>query len=115
MRHPWSLAVMSALLVEAGPITAGAAAVDFQHEIRPILSQNCFLCHGPDEKDRKAGLRLDLRAEALKPAKSGKAAIVPGQAEKSELIARITTTDDEDRMPPSKSRKKLSEPEIDLL
>jgi hypothetical protein len=110
---PWFCAISSAVLVHS--TTAFGAAVDFQREIRPILSQNCFLCHGPDEKDRKAGLRLDIRTEALKPAKSGQKAIVPGQPEKSELIARITHSDQDERMPPTKSGKKLSEREIDLF
>ncbi len=108
----WFSALIFACSLQRG---ASAAAVDFQREIRPILSQNCFVCHGPDETDRKANLRLDLRAEALKPAKSGANAIVPGQPEKSEMIARVLNADLDERMPPTKSGKKLSAHEIDLL
>ena len=96
-------------------LAAGRQSVDFQREIRPILSQNCFLCHGPDENDRKGSLRLDVREEALKPAKSGAIAIVPNNPEKSELVKRITHSDLDERMPPSKSPKKLTAKEIDLL
>jgi len=60
--------------------------IDFNKEIRPILSEKCYKCHGPDEAVRKAKLRLDIRIEALKPAKSGLPAIVPGAPEKSELV-----------------------------
>src|SRR5687767_9426712 len=94
---------------------AGSRPVDFQREIRPILSQNCFLCHGPDENERKAGLRLDIREEALKPAKSGAKAIVPKQPEQSELLKRIAHSDPDELMPPAKSGKKLTASEIDLL
>src|SRR6476660_6148860 len=65
-------------------------SVNFDRDIRPILSENCFACHGPDEAKRKAKLRLDLHDEALKPAKSGERAIVPGHLEKSALWARVT-------------------------
>jgi mono/diheme cytochrome c family protein len=94
---------------------APAVTVDFNRDIRPILSENCFKCHGPDDEARKAKLRFDLRTEALKPAKSGKEAIVPGSPEKSELVARITATDPDDRMPPLKSGKKLDAKQIELL
>src|ERR1043166_1726422 len=88
---------------------------DFNRDIRPILTENCFKCHGPDDGGRKAKLRFDLRAEALKPAKSGSVAIVPGVPDKSELIARITATDLDDRMPPLKTGKKLTATQIETL
>ncbi|PYJ05801.1 MAG: hypothetical protein DME25_07785, partial [Verrucomicrobia bacterium] len=88
---------------------------DFNREIRPILAENCYKCHGPDDGARKAKLRFDVRTEALKPAKSGKTAIVPGAPDKSELVARITATDPDDRMPPLKTGKKLSAKQIELL
>lgn len=97
------------------PLLAADRAVDFQREIRPILSQNCFLCHGPDENERKGGLRLDIRDDALKPAKSGAIAIVPGKLDESELLKRISHSDADELMPPSKSGKKLAAAEIDLL
>jgi hypothetical protein len=89
--------------------------VDFQREVRPILSQNCFLCHGPDESERKGGLRLDVREGALTPAKSGAKAIVPKQADESELLKRITHADPDEAMPPAKSGKKLTSQEIEVL
>jgi hypothetical protein len=89
--------------------------VDFNRDIRPILSENCYKCHGPDDGARKAKLRFDIRAEALKPAKSGEIPIVPGSLEKSQLVSRITASDADDRMPPIKSGKTLSPTQIDLL
>ena len=86
----------------------GEQALRYNRDIRPILSENCFGCHGPDEKQRKSGLRLDVREEALKAAKSGDIAIVPGDLKRSALLARINTTDPDEIMPPPKSHKKLS-------
>jgi hypothetical protein len=80
--------------------TTFAAPVDFARDVRPILSGQCFQCHGPDEKARKAKLRLDLRDEAIK---SG--ALVPGKPDESELFKRICSTDPDVRMPPEKSKK----------
>jgi mono/diheme cytochrome c family protein len=110
------LICLSAVIIGFGPsATAASGAVDFQRQIRPILSQNCFLCHGPDEAERKGGLRLDVREDALKPAKSGARAIVPKQPDESELLKRIAHTDPDEVMPPTKSSKKLSQEEINLL
>lgn len=89
--------------------------VDFQREVRPILSGICFKCHGPDEAARKAGLRLDIREEALKPAKSGDIAIVPGDISKSALVKRILTTDEDDLMPPPKAKMPLTDAQKDIL
>src|SRR5262245_32890294 len=76
-----------ALLIGAAAVASSSAAerkIDFNREIRPLLSENCFSCHGPDEQKRKAKLRLDIRDEALKPAKSGERAIVPNDTAKSQ-------------------------------
>jgi mono/diheme cytochrome c family protein len=101
------------------PVAASAgepAAVSFAREIRPILSDNCFQCHGPDQAKRKAGLRLDLRDAALKPAESGAKAIVPRKPDESELLRRITTGDETERMPPAKNgKRKLTEAQIAML
>ena len=86
------------------------ARIEFNRDVRPILSDNCFYCHGPDPKHREADLRLDIRAEALK-----EKAIVPGKAKESEVIARITTTDADDLMPPPDSHKKLSARQKEVL
>jgi len=92
------------------------SAPDFNRDIRPILSDNCFVCHGPDDKERQAGLRLDQRGSATKAAESGAVAIVPGQVEASELIKRVTSTDEATRMPPLKGKHKpLTASQIDLL
>jgi len=91
------------------PCLAPAAepTLAFNRDIRPILSENCFSCHGFDEKARKAKLRLDLPAEAMREHKGG-IPIVPGDLAKSEAWQRITSDDPEDVMPPPKSHLKLS-------
>ena len=94
---------------------ATASKVDFNRDIRPILSDNCYACHGPDSNKRKAGLRLDLRDGALGKLKSDAFAIVPGHPEKSSLIERIQTKDEDDRMPPADSGKKLTPEQMALL
>src|SRR5438093_13707169 len=83
--------------------SASAQSVDFNRDIRPILSGKCFQCHGPDDKVRQAGLRFDLRDGATKVLKSGTRAIVPGDAANSEMAARISVTDGEGVMPPTKT------------
>jgi hypothetical protein len=91
------------------------ASVDFARDIRPILSENCFACHGPDDKARKAKLRLDTREGAFSRLRGGGHAVVPGKAAASELLARITTDDASERMPPPKSGKKLTPRQVALL
>ncbi len=86
----------------------GRAEVDFNRDIRPLLSDNCYACHGPDSGKRKAGLRLDIHAGATAD-RGGYAAVVPGEPGKSALIQRILSKDPEDMMPPLNSLKKLSE------
>ena len=92
-----------------------AAGPDFQRQIRPILSDKCFACHGPDESRRKGGLRLDLPGEPFKALKSGHRAIVPGKPGESELVRRLDATDDEDVMPPPKFDRHLSTAEKEML
>jgi hypothetical protein len=89
--------------------------VDFDRDVRPILAKNCFICHGPDEKHREGGLRLDVREAATKKLEDGKVALVPGRADQSELIRRITTGDNDERMPPGVANRTLTKVQIDLL
>jgi hypothetical protein len=93
---------------------AAAEKLEFNRDIRPILSETCFHCHGPDKAKREADLRLDVREEALKDL-GGHRAIVPGKAESSELVKRITSSDPDLRMPPAKSERKLTEQQIATL
>jgi hypothetical protein len=94
----------------------GAPAIpDFNAEVRPILAGFCFKCHGPDDKGRKAKLRLDVREVATRPAKSGDIAIVPGDVAASHLIARITSSDQDEVMPPPATQKTLSALQKDIL
>ncbi len=88
--------------------------VDFRRDVRPILSDNCFLCHGPDEKGRKGEFRLDRKADAFK-VMDGHQAFVPGKPEQSEAIRRLVTKDAEERMPPGKSGKKLTPKQIETI
>lgn len=91
------------------PIAAAAPQVDFNRDVVPILSGNCFKCHGPDPEQRQAGLRLDHRDVATKPLDSGETAIVPGKPDKSELVRRIFSSDPDVRMPPPASKKELTD------
>ncbi len=100
-------ALLSVLLGAACALSADAAVpetVGFNAHIRPILSNNCFFCHGPDEKKRDGKLRLDLREEALAD-HDGVRAIVPGKPDESELLARILSHDKDELMPPPKSKR----------
>ena len=89
--------------------------VDFNQHIRPILSANCYICHGPDISTREAGLRLDLRDSAIVALESGNVAVVPGNSSSSELIHRVRSDDPEERMPPPELKKVLSATEVTLL
>ena len=89
--------------------------VDFNFQVRPILSDKCFNCHGPDPRMRKAGLRLDTKEGAFGTTKSGGHAIVPGNLDDSDLFLRITAEDETERMPPKSLGRSLSPEEIDLL
>lgn len=106
-----------ASLALAGLPAAGGAEpkVDFAREIRPILAKKCFACHGPDEEQRQAGLRLDGREGALATLESGKVAVVPGKSGESELLRRILTADDAERMPPKESGITLTDVQKKLL
>ena len=80
-------------LLLATPAFAQPQTIDFNRDVRPILSGKCFQCHGPDDKVRQAGLRFDLRDGATKVLKSGTRAIVPGDPSNSEMVARISSKD----------------------
>ena len=111
-RRTWWLAVLFSTSLG---LRAEAARVDFNRDIRPIMADTCFRCHGFDAKARKAHLRLDVREEALKPAKSGAVPIVPGQPQKSEVVRRLFTKDEDDRMPPAEIHKPLTAAQKELF
>lgn len=106
----------SALVLGLGFVVAAQAeAPDFLRDVRPVLSQHCFKCHGPDEQARKAGLRLDQRDAALAPLRSGKPAIVPGSPDASEFVKRLYTEDEDDLMPPPATKRPLTDAQKDVL
>jgi hypothetical protein len=88
--------------------------VEFNRDIRPILSNTCFVCHGPDNHKRKAKLRLDREEEATAD-RGGYQAIVPGKPGESEVVKRLVSSDPEKRMPPPKLKKALTKDQIDLI
>ena len=89
--------------------------VDYDRDVRPILSNNCYACHGPDEAQRQTDYRLDIKADALAELEDGSFAIVPGTSAKSALLKRITSSDSDDRMPPADSDKRLTAKQIETL
>jgi len=109
------LLVVALLSGSVSQVGAQEQVVDFARDVRPILSDRCFACHGPDEKARKAGLRLDLREGAFGRLRSGGRAIVAGDPEASELLLRIGHEDPEERMPPPEAGDPLTPAEQDVL
>jgi hypothetical protein len=114
---PFRLSFALWFLVVVAPIWgATPRVVDFNRDVRPILSDNCIACHGPDKEKRKAKLRLDVADESQsKIVDSGKPAISPKHPEQSELISRVSSTDEDEVMPPPKTGKKLTAAQIQTL
>jgi mono/diheme cytochrome c family protein len=116
-----NLLLVTLLLVLNLKLSRAAAAAaetntgpSFTREIRPILSENCFACHGPDEQKRKAKYRVDTKSGAM-TSKDGKALIIPGDPDKSPLFQHLISQDPDELMPPAKSEKKLSPKQIELV
>jgi hypothetical protein len=106
------LALGAALLAVTG--APAGEPVDFNRDVRPILSKNCFACHGPDDGHRARGLRIDRRDDALKARKKG-TPIAPAKPEASLLIGRVSAVDDGERMPPAETGNRLSTEQIEIL
>jgi mono/diheme cytochrome c family protein len=105
---------LAAAFIIPALLRAEPEKLDFGRDVMPILSANCFSCHGADAGNRKAKLRLDLRDEAVAD-RDGLPAIIPGNPDKSELMFRIMSDDEDERMPPAEKAHKLSETQIDIL
>ena len=110
MRKP--LLALLPFLVSAS--FAAEEKVQFNRDIRPILSENCFYCHGQDPKHREADLRLDVRDEAVK-AHDGVTAIIPGKPDESEMLKRLLSHDADEQMPPPESNRKVTPAQIELI
>ena len=115
MGRGWCFKILVVLVaVFAQPAHGQTQEVDFNRDIRPLLSDKCFHCHGPDNSTREADLRFDKEASA-KAQHDGTAAIVPGKPQQSELVARIRSRDPDEMMPPPESGKSLKPAEIERL
>ncbi|MBT5915248.1 MAG: hypothetical protein HOH60_02755, partial [Opitutae bacterium] len=106
--------ILYILTLFVGRLLNAALPVDFTNEVRPILSEYCFHCHGPDKSTRKAKLRLDLSEGALRDL-GGYSAVIPGKPEDSELVFRLHSEDKDELMPPPKTGKRLSEKQKKIL
>ncbi len=111
--------VLALFWIAIGPASRAVPAqeppIDFARDVRPILSRHCFKCHGPDDKARKSRLRLDLREEALKKSNLGARPIVPGRPAESEIVRRVFSADDDERMPPPAAKIPLTEAQRETL
>lgn len=113
-RYTYCLTTVFCLVSAAKSSAADGPRVDFTRDIRPILSNHCFHCHGPDAATRKGELRLDTKSGAI--SKSGDTHIImPGKPDKSELFRRITAKDVDERMPPKSEKRNLTAKQIDLI
>lgn len=112
----FSIAIIALLIFASNLCSAetNTSEIDFDRDVRPILSDKCYACHGPDEGQRQANLRLDTQDGAFRDL-GGYSVILPGKAAESELIRRITALDVEERMPPSEHQKQLTEHEKQTL
>jgi len=108
------LGVLPAAAICLAATTAGEIP-DYLRDVRPILSENCFQCHGMDEKSRQSGLRLDLLETATRGGESGEPAIVAGNPDASQLIHRITVSDESERMPPADAKPPLTTEKVEIL
>lgn len=109
----WIVAGATIALGQNPPSTL--ATIRFSREILPLLSDSCFACHGPDEKARKGGLRLDTLTGARGSGKSGKIAVNAGSPDQSEILRRILSSDPDEVMPPPGSGKSLKPEQVTLL
>src|SRR3954468_22289323 len=113
VQRRFSIAISLAVALAFVAPASSEQLIDFNRDIRPILSNKCFACHGPDDGKREANLRLDDAKIATSELESGVTAIVPGEPEASELIHRITSVDVDVRMPPAEFNKPLTSDEVD--
>ncbi|APW60600.1 DUF1553 domain-containing protein [Paludisphaera borealis] len=107
----WCVGLLAAFICTS-LARAEQPSIDFSRDVLPILSNNCLLCHGPDANARKADLRLDLKESALR---KNEPIIEPGKSAASEFISRLTSDDPDERMPPAKSGKKLTQQQVETL
>jgi hypothetical protein len=113
--RPALIAILALTLLRSSSTRAEAPrTIEFNRDVRPILSDKCYACHGPDKGRRKADLRLDVEKEAKAP-RDGGLAIVPGKASTSKLYQKISAANEKDRMPPAKFGKPLSAREVETL
>lgn len=96
-------------------LVAADRKIEFNRDVRPILSNNCYLCHGPDKNQLQAGLRLDKRDDAITKLESGHTAIVPHDPTASYLLERVTSSNPDEKMPPADSGKSLTPAEVEIL
>jgi hypothetical protein len=113
----WLSAMLAALALASAPDGDAhpARRVEFDRDVRPILMDKCFACHGPDASKRKAELYLDRSDEIFKECDEGRRIVAPGDVEKSELFRRVTADDPDERMPPPQSGKLLSPEQVETL
>jgi len=114
MTRSFVVCLAAAAGVSAAVVSAQPDRVSFNRDVRPIMSDTCFRCHGPDRNARKADMRLDLRDEATRPTRSSHVPIVPGDPGKSEIIARIFATG-ANVMPPPYAHKELTPEQKELI
>src|SRR4051812_24269471 len=110
----WVRAGLAIAVLAAGPLAADTARVEYDRDVRPILSENCFPCHGQDSKKRMAGLRLDT-FEGATADRNGHAAVTPGRAETSAVYQRITAGNAAQKMPPAYSNRRLTAEQVAIV